>query len=903
MLSKFNFSMMFFASLLFFSGPLLATEFFASTPSEITSALASAQPGDTVTLTNGIWTNQNLVVDADGQAGLPILIRAETPGQVILNGTSNLRIGGSWLVVDGLFFRNGGLIGGHIIRFNSSSGSANNCRLTNTAIVSYNPPDINTRYFWVSLYGTNNRVDHCYFSNQNHSGVTVVAWLDGIETNHRIDNNFFGNRPEGPENGWETIRIGTSGESGTNAKVTVENNLFYKCNGEIEIISNKSNENIYRNNTFVDCDGQLTLRHGKRCLIEGNFFFGYNAPQSSGVRIIDRDHVVINNYFAGLKGNGFRAALSITNGVPNSPLNRYFQVINSLVAFNTFVDCSNPLDIGTGKDDELSLPPLDNTIANNIVRGVQNGIITYTDTPINMIYEGNLMYGAPLGITPVPGISATDALLENGASGLLRPSAASPAIDSAAGNYPDITVDMDGQIRGALKDIGADEVSSDSIVNRPLTVDDVGPQWYPVPLNVIQVPPGHNTLSDSAINAGQFDVLVLSAGEYTLDDKVIVTNRLNIRAADSTQRPVIRNTNPGTATRILFEIQDGGSLAIDGLELDGMAGSATPAKYLIRTDDDPFTTPYVLIANNCYFRDVVADDDGNFFRAYAGTFADSLIFTNCLFNNSGKEGIRLRDEVDNSGEYNVDLMEIRNCTFWNTRNEAVYVYAGDNILFTPGPSITIDHVTFDNCGNDTSRILYLRECDQATVKNSLFTNSPDNSESMILDGWMTSVSYSDTFNVGAVSVNRGATIGDGMVNLDPLYMDRLNGDFTLANNSPVGNLGDDGLPLGDIRWARDLVAIGDPPQGEPRRFVLQQNFPNPFNPSTTIRFVLPSAGQVNISIYNIRGQLVSQLVDRFMVANVHQVEWQAGNTPSGIYFYRLEIDGKVIDTRKAILLK
>lgn len=864
-----------------------------------------AQPGDTLTMTNGRWTNQGIEFEGDGTADNPILLRAETPGLVILDGSSTLSIGGDYLVVDGLFFRGGSLNGGHVVRFRSGAGNSNYSRLTNTVIVDYNPSNIDTRYFWVSLYGTNNRVDHCYFANQNHSGVTVVAWLDGITTNHRIDNNFFGYRPAGPENGWETIRIGTSSESGTNARVIVENNYFYKCNGEIEIISNKSNENIYRNNTFEDCSGQLTLRHGKRCLVENNFFFGYNAEGSSGVRIIDRDHVVVNNYFAGLRGSGFRAAVSMTNGVPNSPLNRYFQVINSLVAFNTFVDCRTPFDIGSGMDNELSLPPLDNTIANNIVRGAETTMINYTDTPINMMYSGNIMYGAALGIDSQPGIAEIDPQLFLDVDSLYRIASTSPAIDASEGSYPDISIDMDGQLRDSLsKDIGADEHSADSILLSPLTAEDVGPGWYPVETSAIQVAPGHNTLLDSLANALPYDVIELQSGEYTVDSKLIIDQEVRIRAAEAGARPVIRSLDSLSDPRVLFEIQDGGSLYLDGLELDGLAGSSIPTKYLIRTADSPFPTRYILKANNCYFRDVVIGEDGNFFRAYAGTFADSIIFTNCLFNNSGKEGIRLRDEGDNTGLYNVDWFEVRNCTFWGTTKEAIYIYAGDAESSTPGPRVTIEHCTFDNCGNDNSRIIYPRECDFAIVKNNIFSNSPGNLESVKMQGFITSLSYSDTFNVGPVSLSRGANLGNGMVNLDPLYADRLNGDFTLAANSPVAGLADDGLPLGDLRWAGLLVSIDyQPTPSLPETFELAQNFPNPFNPVTQIAFQLGKPGKVRIDVFNVRGQNVGVLVNEQRAAGRYQISWDAAALPSGVYFYRMSVDKQFSTVRKALLIK
>ena len=152
-------------------------------------------------------------------------------------------------------------------------------------------------------------------------------------------------------NGAETIRIGTSDWSMYNSNCIVEYNYFEECDGEIETISNKSCENIYRYNTFYKSAGTLTLRHGNRCDVYGNYFFGANKESTGGVRIIGENHKVWNNYFANLTGGGYWSALSMVNGVPDSPLNRYFQVKNAVVAFNTFVNNSDNLDIGTGKND------------------------------------------------------------------------------------------------------------------------------------------------------------------------------------------------------------------------------------------------------------------------------------------------------------------------------------------------------------------------------------------------------------------------------------------------------------------------------------------------------------------------------------------------------------------------
>ena len=86
------------------------------------------------------------------------------------------------------------------------------------------------------------------------------------------------------------------------------------------------------------------------------------------------------------------------------------------------------------------------------------------------------------------------------------------------------------------------------------------------------------------------------------------------------------------------------------------------------------------------------------------------------------------------------------------------------------------------------------------------------------------------------------------------------------------------------------------------------NYPNPFNPSTTIKFDLRKAGYVNLEIYNIKGQKVRTLIDQQQEAGYHSKVWNgiddSGNPiGSGIYFYRLIVDGTAYPMRKCLLLK
>ena len=455
-----------------------------ATVGQFTTALAASQPGDTITLTNKVWQDADLLFKKNGTAANPITLRAQTPGAVILSGDSRLRIAGNWLVVDGLRFQNGTSTSATIEFRESSSSLATNCALLNTAIVNNSKPASTTDTKWVSLYGLSNRVENCYLAGKTNSGTTLVVWLISGQTNlsnyHVIRRNYFGPRPDLGVNGGETIRVGDSATSFTWSRTLVAENYFYKCNGEIEIISNKSLDNTYRDNTFDSCEGALTLRHGNNCRVAGNWFFGRNLPLTGGVRIIGENHLVFNNYFSDLAGTGGRSAVTLSMGASNSPLNGYFQVKNATVAFNTFVNCKVNFLIGnpaTVDGTNATLPPLNCLVGNNVVRSPFSPLIDEDTPAINLLWEGNIMFGASLGIPGNSGITVTDPKLILAADGLWRPATNSPALGAAVGAYPLVVDDMDGQPRSAPKDVGSDQVSAQPITRRPLGPTDVGPLW------------------------------------------------------------------------------------------------------------------------------------------------------------------------------------------------------------------------------------------------------------------------------------------------------------------------------------------------------------------------------------------------------------------------------------------
>jgi poly(beta-D-mannuronate) lyase len=236
---------------------------------------------------------------------------------------------------------------------------------------------------WVSLYGEDNLVERCHFEGKTSKGTLLVVWLPeggGDAPTHVIRKNYFGPRPRLGKNGGEIIRIGDSDSSMQRAACVVEGNYFEKCDGEVECISNKSCGNVYRANTFTECQGTLTLRHGNGCLVEGNVFLGNHRKETGGIRVIGEDHTVKGNYLTGLEGDEARSAICLQNAIENSPLNGYFQVKRAVIADNTVLDCNHSITIGyADKDVKALLPPVDCKFEGNYVSSPDRALIELRD--------------------------------------------------------------------------------------------------------------------------------------------------------------------------------------------------------------------------------------------------------------------------------------------------------------------------------------------------------------------------------------------------------------------------------------------------------------------------------------------------------------------------------------------
>ena len=433
--------------------------------------LSRIHAGDTIVLTNGIWSDIDLrFEELPGTLNQPIHIRAESVGKVVMTGAVKFRVSGTHVVISGLRFSDPSEVSDVFELRTHSQRHAHKCRVTDC----WFEQTKDTGKFesrWLNVYGTGNRIDHCYFEGKRTQGPTLVVWVADETEKHRLDHNHFGPRPKLGKNGGETIRVGTSDTSEFDCSTIVEENFFDRCNGEGEIISNKSCGNVYRHNLFERCEGALTLRHGHRCIVDSNRFMGHKVSGTGGIRVIGSQHVVTNNYFEGLRGDAERAGICFMNGVPNSPLNGYARVRNAVVAHNTFIDCKVSMEFGVG-DDENSEVATNCLISHNVFVPTKWELFRVRHRPVNVTwkhnkYQSGITRGAEIGEFERVNIDFVRA-----SDGLLRP----PTIEALQVTEScKVGTDIDGKTRHALI-AGCDDPTNKMVLRN--FRESSGPTWH-----------------------------------------------------------------------------------------------------------------------------------------------------------------------------------------------------------------------------------------------------------------------------------------------------------------------------------------------------------------------------------------------------------------------------------------
>ncbi|QDO93858.1 T9SS type A sorting domain-containing protein [Formosa sediminum] len=474
---------------------------------ELEDLLDNVTAGDVFIIKNGTYNDFELSIsEKHGNSGSPIVIQAETVGGVTLTGESHFVFKkSSYITLQGFIFDCEG--DNSLVKLEGS----NNIRITRNVFELKTEESIK----WVYIGGIwddhtfqytshNNRIDHNTFQNKTTPGhyITIDGTNDGDSdfrqsTYDRIDHNYFKNNGPRAENEQESIRIGWSEMSKSSGYTTVEFNLFEDCDGDPEIVSVKSCDNVVRHNTFRKSYGTLSLRHGNRNRIEGNYFFGDDKEigtsntgstlYTGGIRVYGTDHIIINNYFENLEGTRWDAPITITQGDAidgeSSSLSKHFRAERVTIAYNTLVNNTYGIEIGFDNNGNYSKKVKDVMFANNLVIGKTNSLVNYVDgndQGDGVSWSNNLMYpeGDAILISDNSTFNNNEVTVENPnlefTNGVWKSTAASPLFTSGTTSVM-VNEDIEGQNRPTESNAGADHFSTESVRYAPLEPEDVGP--------------------------------------------------------------------------------------------------------------------------------------------------------------------------------------------------------------------------------------------------------------------------------------------------------------------------------------------------------------------------------------------------------------------------------------------
>ncbi len=674
---------------------------------ELQEAIANVEPGDEIVMANGEWTDVQIRFYGKGTEANPITLKAETPGEVIIRGESDLKLGGEYLIVDGLLFTGGSSPSRSVIQYAINDDTlANHSRVTNCAIIDFNKAQRNMSDLWVRFRGQHNQLDQCYLAGKSNRGPTIRIDLEGnesIKNYHKINNNYFGPRPPKGGPSAETIQLGNSATSMTPSHTLVANNLFDRCNGEVEVISSKSNFNEFRNNVFFKSEGSLVTRHGNYCIVEGNYFIGdENSPHVGGIRLIGTGHWVTNNYFYNLKGEIFRAPLAVMNGIKRSPLNRYIQVTDVVVAFNTWVNCTSPWQFGVGSnvDQKDVLPPSEirsetpirTLVANNVIyneKGDDMPIFRH-DSIEGIEFRSNVINNQGVKFRSVEGLTEKDFSMSELEENIWIPSSDLADVEVHDDfEFDKITSDLMGNSRKGNNTIGA---TSGGAIEKPQIMDlsKYGPDWYnPSDERIkskIHIIASAGELIQAMEEAQNGDTIRITVDRLEINNPLKVDKKLIIMSDKSDSKPSIVYSGPAETSA--FEMNPKGQLTLVGIKLNG-----NKKNYAFTSLKESMSSLYNLHVENA--------EISNFdyvLKAYKYSFSEYIKFQNTVITNCNN-GLELSAEDDDRGEYNAENIFIINCRIEEVDQNVIDYYRGGYDESTVGGNLVVKGSTFTRSGS------------------------------------------------------------------------------------------------------------------------------------------------------------------------------------------------------------
>nr|WP_315148616.1 chondroitinase-B domain-containing protein [uncultured Flavobacterium sp.] len=856
-----------------------------SSVAALNSAVSASVAGDEIVLANGTYTNSTITI-----AKSNITVRAATPGGVFLNGTNSISISGNYVTFSGFQFTSG-TITGIVLEITGNYIVASQLNFNGYSAQKY-----------INVKGQYDEISYCNFENKPTSAaignlVHIYTRTDGTPNYTKIRYCSFQNMPgAGGDNGNECIRITNAAPSTYKAKTIVEYCYFNNTGlGDSEVISVKSEDNILRFNTMVNNQkGNFCFRYGNNNVAYGNFFIN-----SGGIRLKQASNIYCyNNYFE-----------NCGDGVVSAPVKYVAStgfLSNLNFVHNTFVG-GTPIEFDTAGTN--------NVWANNIFKKTTGNI--FSGPVASNTFAGNI-YNGTLGVTISSGMTNIDPQLATNSEGYYGLSATSPGIDAASASYPamydvlaldddpTLTLDESGQARPAsvtLKDVGCDEYTTGATTNHPLALTEVGPSYLGGPGGVVKqnqtitfgalpskafgdadFAPGatassgltvsyasSNTAIATIVNgnihivgAGTASITASQAGDATFNAATNVSQTLTVSKINQTI------TFPALSAKVVGSADfNPGATASSGLAVSYVSSNTAVA---------------TIVSGNIHLvgagtSTITASQAGNSNYNAASSVPQTLTVTAPVVNNYTPTYATLLSGTTNSGTFsnlatNNTSYLVLNSTTSGTR--VTNWYCGTVISQTPS-SVTKLTISYDGkYSKSRTQVLYLYNWTTLAWVQ--------------IDSRAVSTSDVTVTSIQTAPANYISSTGEIRLRV---YTSGGTGNYTVsADWAQFAVETSSGLRMKQVTAKNDQVV---------ETVNTFKVFPNPVSNSSEFQYTISEAGKVQLSLYNLNGQLVKNLIDNetYLPGNYLKT-FDVNGLSNGVYIAQL-IAGNTKSTIRLIV--
>lgn len=457
---------------------------------QLADALSVAEPGHRIVLADGDYTYAGGFVlrGVRGSASRGVTVEAANTGAAVFVGAAGVLVDDcAHVVIRGIRHR-GELTGPDHEKHAFTIADSDHVRITRCYLEMDNSTGDEIRdndYVFIDGTSRRNRVDHCRFGPKSTIGTFIYIKADDdleqVCQLTTVDHNHFAGLTGEANSNYEPVRMG-HGEAGRSSAFTLfEHNLMTDCVADDEFVSVKSSDNVIRYNTFRRMFGALVLRVGSRNDVYANFWFGDGETRSGGITVNDgTGHRIWNNYLADLGSEESNRPGGVIFEVLDSA---DAQVTDSVLAFNSILNCPRPVIIGRDRSEpEYRFQPDSITVADNLLLpSASFAAIEQASEDGAARFDGNVVApseGSNAGRDS--GVAVVDAQLSEQGE-LLAPDIGTDLAADAAPRLGFVEHDATGRQRPPRPTVGAVEPVDDGDDPRawpiaPLTPDDVGPE-------------------------------------------------------------------------------------------------------------------------------------------------------------------------------------------------------------------------------------------------------------------------------------------------------------------------------------------------------------------------------------------------------------------------------------------